>query len=83
MPTTCALTAVGYLRELAEIVVVGFVVAGILSVDSLGFLPWAQSLLTKGLGAGSAMILLVAEGAALTCLRSAPVGQVMGHRTAA
>ena len=33
------------------------IVAGIFSSDSLGSLPWVQSLLTKGLGAGSAMIL--------------------------
>lgn len=50
MLTTFVLIAVGYLREFAEIVVVGFVVAGIFFADSLGSLPWAQSLLTKGLG---------------------------------
>ena len=37
------------------------VVAGIISANSLGTLPWVQSLLGKGLGAGSAMTLLVAS----------------------
>jgi uncharacterized protein len=57
------------------------VVAGIFSADSLGSLPWVQSLLTKGLGAGSAMILLVA-GVGTTVSTLGPLGQVMGRRTA-
>lgn len=57
------------------------VVAGIFSADSLGSLPWVQSLLTKGLGAGSAMILLVA-GVGTNVSTLGPVGQVMGRRTA-
>lgn len=56
-------------------------VAGIFSADSLGSLPWVQSLLTKGLGAGSAMILLVA-GVGTNVSTLGPVGQVMGRRTA-
>jgi uncharacterized membrane protein YraQ (UPF0718 family) len=81
MLTTFVLIAVGYLREFAEIVVMGFVVAGIFSADSLGSLPWVQSLLKKGLGAGSAMILLVAGGGA-NMSTLGPVGQVMGRHTA-
>lgn len=57
------------------------VVAGIFSADSLGSLPWVQSLLTKGLGTGSAMILLVA-GVGTNVSTLGPVGQVMGRRTA-
>jgi uncharacterized protein len=57
------------------------VVAGIFSADSLGSLPWVQSLLTKGLGAGSAMILLVA-GVGTNISTFGAVGQVMGRRTA-
>lgn len=57
------------------------VVAGIFSADSLGSLPWVQSLLTKGLGAGSAMILLVA-GVGTNISTLGPVGRVMGRRTA-
>lgn len=57
------------------------VVAGIFSADSLGSLPWVQSLLTKGLGPGSAMILLVA-GVGTNVSTLGPVGQVMGRRTA-
>ncbi len=57
------------------------VVAGIFSADSLGSLPWVQSLLTKGLGPGSAMILLVG-GVGTNVSTLGPVGQVMGRRTA-
>jgi uncharacterized membrane protein YraQ (UPF0718 family) len=57
------------------------VVAGIFSADSLGSLPWVQSLLSKGLGAGSAMILLVA-GVGTNVSTLGPVGQVMGRRIA-
>jgi uncharacterized membrane protein YraQ (UPF0718 family) len=57
------------------------VVAGIFSADSLGSLPWVQWLLTKGLGAGSAMILLVA-GVGTNVSTLGPVGQVKGRRTA-
>jgi uncharacterized protein len=57
------------------------IVAGIFSADSLGSLPWVQSLLTKGLGAGSAMILLVA-GVGTNISTLGPVGQMMGRRTA-
>jgi len=35
--------------------------AGHFSADSLGTLPWVQSLLGKGLGAGSGMTLLIAS----------------------
>jgi uncharacterized membrane protein YraQ (UPF0718 family) len=57
------------------------VVAGLFSADSLGMLPWVQSLLGKGLGAGSAMILLIA-GVGTNVSTLAPVAQVMGRRTA-
>jgi uncharacterized membrane protein YraQ (UPF0718 family) len=57
------------------------VIAGIFSADSLGSLPWVQSLLAKGLGAGSAMILLVARGGTNVSTLG-PVGQVMRRRTA-
>lgn len=57
------------------------VVAGLFSGDSLGSLPWVKSLVFKGLGAGSAMILLVA-GVGTNLSTLGPVGQVMGRRTA-
>jgi uncharacterized membrane protein YraQ (UPF0718 family) len=57
------------------------VVAGLFSADSLGMLPWVQSLLGKGLGAGSAMILLIA-GVGTNISTLGPVAQVMGRRTA-
>jgi uncharacterized membrane protein YraQ (UPF0718 family) len=58
------------------------VVAGLFSADSLGMLPWVQSLLVKGLGVGSAMILLIA-GVGTNVSTLGPVAQVMGRRTAA
>ena len=58
------------------------VVAGLFSADSLGMLPWVQSLLGKGLGAGNAMILLIA-GVGTNVSTLGPVAQVMGRRTAA
>ncbi len=57
------------------------VVAGLFSADSLGTLPWVQSLLGKGLGAGSAMVLLVA-GVGTNISTLGPVSRVMGRRTA-
>ncbi len=57
------------------------VVASLFSADSLGSLPWVQSLLSKGLGAGSAMILLVA-GVGTNISTLGPVGRIMGRRTA-
>jgi len=57
------------------------VVAGLFSADSLGTLPWVQSLLVKGLGAGSAMTLLVA-GVGTNVSTLGPVARVMGRRTA-
>jgi hypothetical protein len=61
--------------------VAALAVAGLLSADSLGLLPWVQSLLIKGLGAGSAMILLIASiGTNVSTL--GPVAQVMGRRAA-
>jgi uncharacterized membrane protein YraQ (UPF0718 family) len=57
------------------------VVAGLFSADSLGMLPWVQSLLVKGLGAGSAMILLIA-GVGTNVSTLGPVARVMGRRTA-
>jgi len=57
------------------------VVAGLFSADSLGTLPWVQSLLGKGLGAGSAMTLLVA-GVGTNVSTLGPVARVMGRQTA-
>jgi uncharacterized membrane protein YraQ (UPF0718 family) len=57
------------------------IVATLFSADSLGMLPWVQSLLAKGLGAGSAMTLLVA-GVGTNVSTLGPVAQVMGRRTA-
>ena len=57
------------------------VVAGLFSADSLGALPWVQSLLGKGLGAGSAMTLLVA-GVGTNISTLGPVARVMGRQTA-
>ena len=57
------------------------VVAGLFSADSLGTLPWVQSLLTKGLGAGSTMTLLVA-GVGTNISTLGPVARVMGRQTA-
>jgi uncharacterized protein len=58
------------------------VIAAIFSADSLGTLPWVQSLLAKGLGTGSAMTLLVA-GVGTNISTLGPVARVMGGRTAA
>ncbi len=57
------------------------VLATAFSADSLGTLPWVQSLLNKGLGAGSAMALLVA-GVGTNLSTLGPVAHVMGRRTA-
>jgi uncharacterized membrane protein YraQ (UPF0718 family) len=56
-------------------------VAGLYSADSLGMLPWVQALLSKGLGVGSAMVLLVA-GVGTNLSTLGPGAQVMGRRTA-
>jgi uncharacterized protein len=58
------------------------VLATAFSTDSLGTLPWVQSLLSKGLGAGSAMALLVA-GVGTNVSTLGPVARVMGRRAAA
>ena len=57
------------------------VIAGLFSADSLGSLPWVQSLLAKGLGTGSAMILLVA-GVGTNLSTLGPVSRLMGKQTA-
>jgi uncharacterized membrane protein YraQ (UPF0718 family) len=57
------------------------VIAGLFSADSLGSLPWVQSLLGKGLGTGSAMILLVA-GVGTNVSTLGPVSRLMGRQTA-
>lgn len=57
------------------------VIAGVLSADSLGSLPWVQSLLGKGLGTGSAMVLLVA-GVGTNLSTLGPVSRLMGKQTA-
>jgi uncharacterized membrane protein YraQ (UPF0718 family) len=58
------------------------VVAGLFSADSLGTLPWVQSLVSKGLGPGSAMVLLVA-GVGTNLSTLGPVMRLMGRQTAA
>jgi uncharacterized membrane protein YraQ (UPF0718 family) len=57
------------------------VVAGLFSADSLGTLPWVRSLLSKGLGPGSAMVLLVA-GVGTNLSTLGPVARLMGRQTA-
>lgn len=54
--------------------------AAIFYTDSLGSLPWVQSLLAKGLGAGSAMALLVA-GVGTNISTLGPIARNMGKRT--
>lgn len=56
-------------------------IAGLFSADSLGSLPWVQSLLGKGLGTGSAMVLLVA-GVGTNVSTLGPVSRLMGRQTA-
>ena len=60
---------------------VALVIAGIFSADSLGSLPWVQSLLGKGLGPGSAMVLLVG-GVGTNLSTLGPVTRLMGRQTA-
>jgi uncharacterized protein len=57
------------------------VIAGAFYTDSLASLPWVRTLLDKGLGAGSGMILLVA-GVGTNLSTLGPVAKVMGLRTA-
>jgi uncharacterized protein len=57
------------------------VIAGAFYTDSLGSLPWVRTLLDKGLGAGSGMILLVA-GVGTNLSTLGPVARAMGVRTA-
>lgn len=56
-------------------------IAGAFYTDSLASLPWVRTLLDKGLGAGSGMILLVA-GVGTNLSTLGPVARVMGLRTA-
>lgn len=62
-------------------ILVALVVAGAFYTDSLASLPWVRTLLDKGLGAGSGMILLVA-GVGTNLSTLGPVARVMGLRTA-
>jgi uncharacterized membrane protein YraQ (UPF0718 family) len=62
-------------------VLVALVIAGAFYTDSLASLPWVRTLLDKGLGVGSGMILLVA-GVGTNLSTLAPVARVMGARTA-
>ena len=62
-------------------IVITLVIAGAFYTDSLASLPWVRTLLDKGLGAGSAMILLVA-GVGTNLSTLGPVARVMGLRTA-
>ena len=57
------------------------VVASLIYTDSLGSLPWIHALRSKGLGAGNAMLLLIA-GVGTNVATLGPVGQQMGRRTA-
>ncbi|HKJ08632.1 MAG TPA: permease, partial [Gammaproteobacteria bacterium] len=57
------------------------VIAGLIYTDSLGSLPWIHALRSKGLGAGNAMLLLIA-GVGTNVATLGPVGQQMGRRTA-
>jgi uncharacterized membrane protein YraQ (UPF0718 family) len=62
-------------------ILVTLVIAGAFYTDSLASLPWVRTLLDKGLGAGSGMILLVA-GVRTNLSTLGPVARVMGLRTA-
>jgi uncharacterized protein len=62
-------------------IAVTLVLAGAFYTDSLASLPWVRTLLDKGLGAGSGMILLVV-GVGTNLSTLGPVAQVMGLRTA-
>jgi uncharacterized protein len=57
------------------------VIAGAFYTDSLASLPWVRTLLDKGLGVGSGMVLLVA-GVGTNLSTLGPVARVMGSRTA-
>jgi uncharacterized protein len=60
---------------------VALAIAAAFYTDSLASLPWVGTLLQKGLGVGSGMVLLVAGGGTnLSTL--GPVARVMGPRTA-
>jgi len=62
-------------------VLVALVIAGAFYTDSLASLPWVGTLLDKGLGIGSGMVLLVA-GVGTNLSTFGPVARVMGPRTA-
>ncbi|WP_287998549.1 permease, partial [Acidiphilium sp.] len=57
------------------------VIASVLYTDSLGSLPMVKALLGKGLGAGNAMILLVA-GVGTSLATLGPINREMGRRVA-
>ena len=57
------------------------VVASIFYTDSLATLPWVRTLLDKGLGVGSGMVLLVA-GVGTNISTLGPITRTMGSRTA-
>lgn len=58
------------------------VIASAFYTDSLASLPWVRTLLDKGLGAGTGMILLVA-GVGTNLSTLGPIARTMGARTAA
>ncbi len=60
---------------------VALVVAAVFYTDSLATLPWVRTLLDKGLGVGSGMVLLVA-GVGTNISTLGPVVRAMGSRTA-
>ena len=62
-------------------VLAALAIAGAFYTDSLASLPWVRTLLDKGLGVGSGMILLVA-GVGTNLSTLGPVARIMGARTA-
>jgi uncharacterized membrane protein YraQ (UPF0718 family) len=58
------------------------VLGGAVYTDSLGSLPWVQALLQKGLGAGSAIALLV-TGVGTNLPTLGPISRTVGWHTAA
>ncbi len=60
---------------------VALAIAAAFHTDSLASLPWVGTLLDKGLGVGSGMVLLVA-GVGTNLSTLGPVARVMGPRTA-
>jgi uncharacterized membrane protein YraQ (UPF0718 family) len=79
VPETFFTTYLGGPRLLG--LLAALVLAAIFYTDSLGSLPWVASLLSKGLGVGSALTLLVA-GVGTNISTLGPIARNMGRRTA-